>query len=193
MVENYKDVNSIELIISEIERCLSQKLFLAALTMALALPDSLGKLVYPKAKSEKRYSDWFDKNVRNAFGILYSESHASPKMSGTVCYKLRCKLLHEATNDIEEKTGIDEFVLSFADQDFFTGNISGTEYSWKQVDPKTGKVPKTDYLYVGCKELCLHIVEAAKNFMTNHPELDYPSLRINRKGGHFSKNWFVSE
>ncbi len=196
---NYRDINSLELLINEVEKAIDAKSYLAALHMALSIPDMLGILAYPEFNGNK-YIKWFDENVRNiTFGYLYSEnptgiSDDCPKMCGEVCYALRCKLFHEGVNDIETKTKtkvrINEFVLSFDDEDFVKGNYAGNYYEFDKYDPKTNTCPEINYLYISCKGLCKEIVMAAKAFYKNHPDLDYPKLRINQGHGKVSDLWF---
>lgn len=199
-MNNYEDKNSLELLFIDIEKCLESKSYLSALTVALIIPDMLGKLAYPNLeKVTDRYIQWFDDNVRNlTFGYLYSQNPLdmdsdSPKMNGQVCYALRCKLFHEGTNDIESKTTarINEFVLSFTDENDVMGDYAGREYEIEKRNLATGKTPETNYLYISCKGLCKEILEAAKLFYKNNPNLDYPKLRINNGGGKISKDWFI--
>ena len=196
---NYSDINSLELLISEIEKAIDAKSYLAALHMALSIPDMLGQLAYPELdKVTDRYIKWFDENVRNIiFGNLYSENllrfnDDAPKMCGEVCYALRCKLFHEGVNDIENKTKarINEFVLSFTDEDFVKGNCAGRDYEFDKYDPETNTCPEINYLYISCKGLCKEIIMAAKEFYKNNPDLDYPRLRINQGHGNVSNIWF---
>ena len=194
---NYRDINSLELLIDEVEKAIDAKSYLAALHMALSIPDMLGKIAYPKFNGNK-YIKWFDENVRNiTFGYLYSEnllgiSDDSPKMCGEVCYALRCKLFHEGVNDIKAKTKvrINEFVLSFTDEDFVRGNYAGKDYEFDKYDPETNTCPEINYLYISCKGLCKELVQAAKVFYKKNPDYDYPRLRINQDDGKVSDIWF---
>lgn len=195
-LNNYNDINSLELTINEIEIAIHAKSYLSALHMALSIPDMLGQIAYPKSE-EKKYIKWFDENVRNCvFGYLYSENplniNGCPKMCGEVCYALRCKLFHEGVNDITAKTTerINEFVLSFTDEDFVRGNCAGKEYEFNKWDPETNTVPETNYLYISCKGLCKEIVVAAKEFYKKNPDLPYPKLRVNQGHGKISDVWF---
>ena len=148
---NYQDINSLELLICEIEKALDANLYLSALHMALSIPDMLGRLVYPKSTKDK-YVRWFDDNVRNiAFGYLYSEnplcmSDGYPKMCGKVCYALRCKLFHEGVNDIAAKANINEFVLSFTNEDFIRGNYAGIDYEFDKKNLETNTTHEINYL-----------------------------------------------
>ena len=194
--ESYDEVNTLELLINDIEKALEAKMYLAALHMALSIPDMLGNLVYPKL--QKKYIKWFDENVRDSmFGHLYSEnplgkSENSPKMNGEVCYALRCKLFHEGQSDIELKTKakINEFVMAFSEEDYVFGNYAGTQPDFSKWDRKTNDIPMTSYLYISSKGLCKEIVAAAKLFYQNNPNLDYPKIRINDGLGRIDKSIF---
>lgn len=199
-INNYIDKDSLGLLLDEIDKNIKSKSFLSALMMALTVPDILGKLAYPDVeKVTERYIRWFDENVRNiVFGYLYSNNpldtdEASPKMNGTVCYTLRCKLFHEGINDIKDKKPmmINEFVLSLADEDYIMGDYAGKEYLFGKWNQETGEIPEINYLYISCKGLCKEIVEAAKTFIKNNPNLEYPKLRINNGGGKIDRFWFI--
>lgn len=189
---NCVDINSLELLISDIEKAIDTKFYLAALHMALTIPDMLGKIAYPKFNGNK-YIRWFDENVRNIlFGYLYSDNHLFinddvPTMCGEVCYALRCKLFHEGANDITAKTKarINEFVLSLVDEDFVRGDYAGKDYEFDKYNSGTNGCPEVNYLYISCKGLCKDIVAAAKEFYKKNPSLNYPKLKINYGYGKF--------
>ena len=189
-MENYEDISTIPMLISEAKELLETGKYLSALYITLTLPDSLGKLVYPNASSNKeRYIKWFDGNVRNVFGLLYTDKFYEKSISfnGEICYQLRCNLLHESSNDIYEKTEIDEFVLGFNEQRFFTGQTSGNEYYFEKKESGETIVYEKNYLYVGVTEICTDILEAVERFVAENPSLDYPTIRVNGGGGKISK------
>ena len=196
-MNNYTDKNSIELLIDDIQKSINNRNYLSALIMALIIPDALGKVNYPHLanNSEDRYIRWFDENVKDhIFGMLHSQPLCecdTIRMTGVVCYKLRCKLFHEGKNDLKGKTDIDEFVLSFDDEGFVHGDYAGREYDFRRYNPETGECPKIDYLYVSCKGLSLDIISAAKTFIINHPNLKYPTIRVNSGGGKINSLFFM--
>ena len=53
----------IEHLVNEIERCLKNDLQIAALTMALILPDTCGKVYHPRENVSNRYTSWYDDHV----------------------------------------------------------------------------------------------------------------------------------
>ena len=96
--KNFIEINTLELMIEEIEKALDSNSLFSALHMALSIPDMLGKLAYSGQDIKNKYVKWFDNNVRDIiFGHLHSENplgkdDGCPKMNGEVCYAIRNKL-----------------------------------------------------------------------------------------------------
>lgn len=197
--QNYYEINAISRMLEELEDLLNEQPYFSALFIALALPDALGKLEFPQEKKavKSRYVKWFDGHVKNGFGLLYSDPRNEKEwhFDGEKCFQLRCGLLHEASNDISEKTGIEEFVLVFNDQRYLTGITCGMEPNFERFEPGSECVPSSPYIYLGVNEICRDILEAAKQFVEDNPNLDYPRIKMNRGGGKSmarlfdSKNW----
>ena len=180
-MENYENQNSVELLLNEIDKSVEHKQYLIALFATLTIPDILGKVKYPNALgNKKRYVKWFDENIKDSFEAIIGIENTI-KMDGTACFRLRNALLHGGDNVLNNDPKIDEFVLVFSDEDFVRGDYAGTDWYEK------GEEPKNPYLYVGCKELCRKIVVAAKEFIRNNPDLDYPTIRMNNGGGRINK------
>lgn len=94
------DSNMIKKIINEIDKCLEQDLYLAALTMALTLPDACAKVEYPEIKQNKRrYLKWtYEKMDKYDIPKQRNDEEGVPKFvhfDGFLLYDLRCRLLHE--------------------------------------------------------------------------------------------------
>lgn len=73
-----------------------------ALTTALTLPDICGRMETPNEYSKPRYARWFTQWVEP----LYTMGSSGKKhvfLSGNDCYALRCSLLHEGGENIEEQ------------------------------------------------------------------------------------------
>ena len=81
--------------------------------------------------------------------------------------------------------------MSFTNDDFVRGNYAGSDVEFEKFDFKTNTFPRTNYLYISCKGLCKEIVQAAKVFYKNNPNLDYPKLRINNSGGKIDRSIFL--
>lgn len=95
-------------IIKEIESSLKNENFIAALALALTLPDICGKVEFPKDGNGSRYVKWFDKHVgqyekppQSSDG-KHTEFDDMPYISGEVIYQLRNCLLHQGTPSIEK-------------------------------------------------------------------------------------------
>lgn len=96
-------------IIREIESALKNDEFLAALALALTLPDICGKAEFPNEKSVGvRYIKWFDDNIGNyekppkSNDGKNTEFDDMPYMSGEIIYSLRCCFLHQGNPNIEK-------------------------------------------------------------------------------------------
>lgn len=75
-----------------------------SLATALTLPDVCGSLIDAKAASGARYALWFDswmslKHTLN-MPMLYKDTY----LSGSDCYGLRCKYLHQGSSDISARS-----------------------------------------------------------------------------------------
>ena len=104
-------------IVNDINKSLDNDCFLAALSLALTLPDICGKAKFPNERStKKRYIDWYDEYI-GLYEKSPDEEHEMPYLSGEVVYGLRCSLLHQGTPNIEadqiqeERCQINHFVL----------------------------------------------------------------------------------
>lgn len=99
-------------IIKEIESSLINDNFLAALGLALTLPDICGKAEYPnEGRTSVRYKDWYNEYVGKYERPpdIYSNDDPSrvvnddmPYMSGEIVYSLRNCFLHQGTPSIDK-------------------------------------------------------------------------------------------
>ncbi len=80
-------------IIAALRQSLKDENYVASLALCLLLPDICGKMEN-KSGSKARYIEWFQK---------YLSSKYDGFLSGLDCYALRCAVLHEASDDIEDK------------------------------------------------------------------------------------------
>lgn len=72
--------------LEEVERALEAKLYLAAVSLALMLPDICATLESAKAYSGNReYKKWYRENLASKF----------PKMSDEAAFSLRCGVVHQ--------------------------------------------------------------------------------------------------
>ena len=92
-------------LIDDMYRALDANCYLAALSIALTLPDICGKAAYPEMKVGDRYKKWFDENI-----ALYEKPPCDnkleiemPYLSGEVVYQLRNSYLHQGNPNVEKE------------------------------------------------------------------------------------------
>lgn len=165
-------------IIEEIQKSLKQENYLAALTMALTLPDICGKAAEPSLGTGARYKKWYKDNV-----VLHektSDPHEAdmpycgadmPYLSEEVIYQLRNSMLHQGNPNVdaksirEEQCKIDEFIL-FVDEPYDSG-LSVVSYekelNGKKLNGKKLKITNRK-LEVNLVLTCNRICNAAKEY-----------------------------
>ena len=151
-------------IIEEIQKSLKQENYLAALTMALTLPDICGKAAEPSLGTGARYKKWYKDNV------VLSDPHEAdmpycgadmPYLSEEVIYQLRNSMLHQGNPNVdaksirEEQCKIDQFVL-FVDDPYDSG-LSTVSYG-KRLKITNRKLEVN--LVLTCNRIC----NAAKEY-----------------------------
>lgn len=163
----------IVVIIEEIQKSLKQENYLAALTMALTLPDICGKAAEPSLGTGARYKKWYKDNV-----VLHektSDPHEAdmpycgadmPYLSEEVIYQLRNSMLHQGNPNVdaksirEEQCKVDEFIL-FVDEPYDSG-LSVVSYE-KELNEKELKITNRK-LEVNLVLTCNRICNAAKEY-----------------------------
>lgn len=119
----------IDRIIKEIDSSLKNENFMAALSLALTLPDICGKAEYPNEGNGRRYIQWFDEylgkyeippDVHDKENPSRIVNDNMPYISGEIVYSLRNCLLHQGTPSIdkgkirEPRCQVTHFVLTIA-------------------------------------------------------------------------------
>lgn len=108
-------IDSISLLINQINSCLEHNEIPAAFYMSLTLPDVCGLLEFPGLKPSERYIKWFDEHIGQYEQSPLAKEDPSwaemPYMSGERMYKIRNGLLHACTNDLGEQFKLDEFLF----------------------------------------------------------------------------------
>lgn len=78
---------------NEIQKCFKQKLYLAALHMALSMPDFCSKVMFPNIQgTTERYIKFIDETITPTETY---EGNDLPYLTGEVIYQIRCSLLHD--------------------------------------------------------------------------------------------------
>lgn len=119
----------IDRIVKEIDSSLKNENFMAALSLALTLPDICGKAEYPNEGNGRRYIQWFDEyigkyeippDVHDKENPSRIVNDTMPYMSGEIVYSLRNCFLHQGTPSIdkgkirEPRCQVTHFVLTIA-------------------------------------------------------------------------------
>ncbi len=101
---------SIYSILRELEDCLKEKKYFAALSIALILPDICSKIMDDKETGGNRYSKWC-----NVYLVPYLPSIMNIMLFetdwGRIIYQLRCGVLHNGENDAKEYKKYKHFKL----------------------------------------------------------------------------------
>ena len=110
-------------IIDEVKKCIENECFIAALALALTIPDICGKAEYPDMRKSKRYINWYTSYIGKYEKPVDKYGADVPYSSGELIYKLRCSMLHQGSPGIspddvkdfeEEQCKVDEFVLTIS-------------------------------------------------------------------------------
>lgn len=116
-------------IIKEINHCLDNDCCMAALSLALMLPDICGKALYPQAKNKERYVKWFDEYIGK---YNHDDEHIElgvPYLNGKLVYSLRCSVLHQGNPSVKKKEcNVDYFELLYSKYDKTTMIQGVSEY-----------------------------------------------------------------
>lgn len=106
-------------LIEDMKCALNANCYLAALSIALMIPDICGKAEYPTKGTGFRYKTWYNTYIGNLMKDPeddYSDI-AMPYLSGEVVYSLRNSFLHQGTPNVdkdkiqEDQNKLDSFEL----------------------------------------------------------------------------------
>ena len=147
--------------IEEIQHCLENRCYLAALSLSLVLPDICGKAEFPNQKSGERYKKWY-KNYMIPFEKPVDPISADmPYLSEEVVYQLRNAFLHTGNPDIEkdkikdESCRIDNFKLFISNEP--DGDMSSVSYGVSM------EIRHRTYT-VAVRDFCLRMAKKAKEY-----------------------------
>ena len=154
-------------IINEIEKCLVNECFIAALSLSLTLIDTCGKAKYPEKGNKDRFISWYDSHIGDKYNPTSEFSADMPYMSGELAYQLRCMLLHQSTPSAidtskgekasvkDDRNQINEFILTIS---------SDTDEGLSFVSYTQGFDVKDSSLKVSVLNLCRRIVNAVHSY-----------------------------
>lgn len=141
----------IQRLIKEIEVCLKNELYMAALTTVLTLPDICGKAEYPDYGNKRRYIEWLK---------LYCEISINNLISANEIYQLRNCMLHQGSPTTKLRAEeIDEFELIIQPQN-----------QAKKLMQAVYQMPTKRVLCINIESLCELICSAALSYYANNKE-----------------------
>ena len=160
--------NMINRITDEMKKCVENECYIAALALALTLPDTCGKAEYPLEKStKKRYIDWYNEYIGKYEKSPNEDFPLMPYANGEIVYSLRCQLLHQGTPDIEQKNvkeercKVDHFSLTISDP-----SIGGSSH----VTYNMNNVVERRELEINIVNLSSKLGAAAKSYYRENPD-----------------------
>ncbi len=177
----------IEQIINDVNKALDAEAYLAALSLALILPDICGVAEYGiNEQVGKRYKDWYDENIGRYERENSERMNMLPYLSGEVVYSLRCNMIHIGNPNIcenkiqDERNRIDRFVLCIEKKK----NIE--LYADSAIKHENKNNANTEY-YVNVRRLCYLLCTCAKGYYEKNKDrftfFNYEILDLN-KGYH---------
>lgn len=145
-------------LIKEINYCLNTNCCMAALALALTLPDICGKALYPQSKPSERYVKWYDEHISKC----ESADENTLKVTGDLIYSLRNSIIHEGNPNVNHnKFDVSYFELLYNTNDFnqivsFIGEETFAE------DEDGNKILVERKITINLKILCLKICTYAE-------------------------------
>ena len=170
-------MNSLELIIKDINKSLDNECLFSALALALTIPDICGKILYPDKRNGERYKLWYNEYIGNYEKSPDENSIGMPYMSGELCYALRCAFLHSGDVDVvKEYTdfALDDFILITESKKPFDIYCDGASIS---EDFNGGVRSKYE---VNVRRLCCILIWSAEAFLKKCKEHSFvlPEIKI---------------
>lgn len=155
-------------IVEEVSESIENECFIAALALALTIPDICGKAEFPAEKStKKRYIDWYDQYIGYYEEPVSPYSSDMPYPSGELIYSLRNSMLHQGTPNVdsqkvkEDRCKVDKFVLTVADA--YDGGTSRVSY-------RQGYEITERALEVNLVNLCTKLCATAKGYFEENSD-----------------------
>lgn len=159
----------VDKIINDINTSLENGTYLAALALALTLPDICGKAKYPQMGVMNRYQQWYKDYIEQNEMPSSSANSDMPYLSAGVVYKLRCSVLHEGSTNfdrskIEERNKVDRFAL-IVDKKSTIGTYSHVTYKNLQKDIGYREIE------VNIRHLCYLLTSSAEQYYHDNKNL----------------------
>lgn len=149
-------------IIKEIETCLKNECYIAALTTALTLPDICGKVEYPNDNTTSRYKKWYSKWI-GEYERCSKNNDNIPYSTADLIYDLRRSLLHEGNPNVDlGRNNLMSFKLLITGSD-----MSGTIAI---VHKDSNRKPIGGEIQIGIENLCFKLCSMAKEFYNENKD-----------------------
>lgn len=146
-------------ILNEIELALENKLFLAALSLAVTIPDICGEAEFSK-QGKPQYIKWYNEHIGNK-AKPSGLGKDMPYVSGEIVYYLRNSLLHNGNPNVnkekvsDERCKIDRFEMIVGENNY--RQTSKVKYGGEH-----GIYYRS--IVMNVTVFCRHMVEAAREF-----------------------------
>lgn len=158
-------VNSIELLIGEINSCLANNNTLAGLYIALSLPDVCAKIMKSKTVGKgERYKEWFNKYVTKYASVKFGEE-TLVYIDDDDCYKLRNALFHAGEYDIESNKDLEQFIIRLDKTSSHTYHDSMERQDLDENGNVTKTYPKRTKRVICAHLVCKYIVSGVLDFL----------------------------
>ena len=115
--DKIENIRGLDLLESEINKCLDNECFIAAFILASIIPSVLGKHDYPNINEKEAFIKWFDENIGD---FERDEEDDFPYVSGELLFNLKEHLINNWNTKIEENYGafnLSDFKLVIQDKD----------------------------------------------------------------------------
>lgn len=176
----------IDKLIDDINKALDAEAYMAALSLALILPDICAKAEHNNNAKERgnktSYIEWFDEHIGQYEKSPQKDENelSMPYLSGEVIYQLRCSVLHQGTPNIDkcriqdESCKIDNFSLIVEKQNPFNIYSDGASVSSNSIDSTNLRSYS-----LNVRRLCLIITNTVKNYYNeNKDKFDFFDYQI---------------
>lgn len=153
--------------IADIKNALSNKTYIAAISLALTLPDICSQIEHKTSESSKtNYINWVDGHFPPEYFNTCFNGFEEQTFTGNMCYSLRCSVLHSGSTDVKStrlQVSVDKFVLTKpGDDKYYKG------YTYSEETQDDGSMIKTTYIAIDY--LCECLCDVAEEFYNNWPD-----------------------
>lgn len=159
-------------LLNEIKGCLNDKHYLAALSLALSIPDVCGSVEYSNITAvSQRYKEWYKNHIGKNENLLnmVNDCEDYPWIDEDIVYSIRCNMFHEGfpkVNTSQVKRDInksDVFYLALYESNRFSSNDADLIVNDEEWTIKKKTMINVSYL-------CNLLVDAGELFYKNNKE-----------------------